>query len=126
MTSAAPPAAQVYLAAGSSPAVNRELLERMVDTRAQLARLQVSGPTALGPRLACHRCRSDPLPATPQGFPSYAALRTAGGSLAGQPGAVLAFLADLAERVRPLAERELAVGRGGPVGHRRARLRCRH
>ncbi|KAG2485902.1 hypothetical protein HYH03_015346 [Edaphochlamys debaryana] len=72
---------QVYLAAGRSPSCNRELLERMLGARAEMARLQ--------------------------GYPSYASLRTAAGSLARTPAAVEAFLRRLAGEVRPLAEREL-------------------
>ncbi|PNW86102.1 hypothetical protein CHLRE_02g073400v5 [Chlamydomonas reinhardtii] len=71
----------VYAAAGRSPACNRELLDRMVAVRAEMAQLQ--------------------------GYPSYAALRTRGNSLAGTPAAVVGFLTGLAADVRPLAEQEL-------------------
>ncbi|KAG2434975.1 hypothetical protein HYH02_011974 [Chlamydomonas schloesseri] len=73
----------VYTAAGRSPACNRELLDRMVAVRAEMAQLQ--------------------------GYPSYAALRTRGNSLAGTPAAVVGFLTRLAADVRPLAEQELKV-----------------
>ncbi|PNH07339.1 Mitochondrial intermediate peptidase [Tetrabaena socialis] len=74
---------EVYMAAGSSPSCNRELLDRMVGVRRDIARLQ--------------------------GFPSYAALRTSGSSLAAAPAAVVAFLERLAADVRPLAGQELGV-----------------
>ncbi|GIL91162.1 hypothetical protein Vretifemale_18866 [Volvox reticuliferus] len=72
---------KIYMAAGKSPACNQHLLEDMVATRWELARVQ--------------------------GYPSYAALRMAGGSLARTPGAVVAFLEQLAADVRPMAEQEL-------------------
>ncbi|GLI62332.1 hypothetical protein VaNZ11_004940 [Volvox africanus] len=72
---------RVYLAAGKSPSCNQRLLEEMVATRWELARVQR--------------------------YPSYAALRMAGGSLARTPGAVVAFLEQLAVDLRPMAEKEL-------------------
>ncbi|KAG2425921.1 hypothetical protein HXX76_013295 [Chlamydomonas incerta] len=71
----------VYAAAGRSPVCNRELLDRMVAVRTEMAQLQ--------------------------GYPSYAALRTRGNSLAGTPAAVVGFLSRLAADVRPLAVQEL-------------------
>ncbi|GLC42091.1 hypothetical protein PLESTM_001284900 [Pleodorina starrii] len=72
---------QMYMAAAASPACNRELLEEMIAVRRELAQVQ--------------------------GYPSYAALRMTGGSLARTPAAVVAFLEQLAADVRPVAEREL-------------------
>ncbi|EFJ50295.1 hypothetical protein VOLCADRAFT_88756 [Volvox carteri f. nagariensis] len=72
---------QVYMAAGSSPPCNERLLEEMIAVRREMAQMQ--------------------------GYPSYAALRMAAGSIARTPAAVVTFLEQLAAEVRPMAEREL-------------------